>query len=106
MSITQENQSLEYNILGCVVRIKADENNNKNAERAIDLLNNEIVNLKKQNPNLKDIDVAVLSALKLASNSIDIEAEYKENVFALKSGIEDALNFVEQVSTGGSEANP
>ena len=104
MSKTQENQSLEYNILGCVVRIKADENNNKNAEKAIELLNNEIMSLKSHNPKLKDIDVAVLSALKLASNSLDIEAEYKENVFALKSGIEDALNFVEQVSTAPSES--
>lgn len=106
MSKTEENQSLEYNILGCVVRVKPDENNNKNAQRAVDLLNDEIVSLKKQNPQLKDIDVAVLSALKLASGSLDLEAEYKENVFALKSGIEDALNFVEQVSTGTSEANP
>ena len=45
------------------------------------------MSLKKQNPSLKDIDVAVLSALKLASQTFDIEAEYKENVFALKSGI-------------------
>ena len=78
----------------------------KMLKKRLNFLNNEIVSLKNKNPSLKDIDVAVLCALKLASSSLDIEAEYKENVFALKSGIEDALNFVEQVSTGGSEAHP
>lgn len=103
MSETHENQSLEYNILGCTVRITSDQKNNKNAQKAIDLLNHEIVNLKQHNPQLKDIDVAVLSALKLATKSLEVEAEYKENVFALKSGIEDALNFVEQVSSSSGE---
>jgi hypothetical protein len=100
------NQNLEFNILGCNVRIKSDDKNNINAQTAIDLLNTEIESIKRINPSLKDVDVAVLSALKLATKSLEIESEYKENVFALKSGIEDALNFVEQVSPGTMNTNP
>lgn len=94
------NQNLEFNILGSSVRIKSNDENNINAQAAIDLLNNEISSIKSTNPNLKDIDVAVLSALKLATKSLEIESEYKENVFALKNGVEDALSFVEKVSPG------
>tara|TARA_Y100001001_G_C7944629_1_gene286873 strand:+ start:613 stop:930 length:318 start_codon:yes stop_codon:yes gene_type:complete len=105
MSETNKNQSLEFNILGCVVRVKGDDQNNKDATRAVDLLNNQIQSLKQKNPSLKDIDLAVLSALKLATDSFELETEYKENVFALKSGIEDALNFVEEISASDSPSS-
>ncbi len=99
------NQNLEFNILGCNVRLKSDEENNNKAIKAVDLLNDEITNLKKGNPSLKDTDVAVLSALNIASKFLDKDEEYKENVFALKAGIEDALNFVEEVSPGSMQTN-
>ena len=99
------NQNLEFNILGCSIRIKSDEENNTKAKQAVDLLNDEISNLKKLNPSLKDTDVAVLSALNLATKFLEKDDEYKENVFALKAGIEDALNFVEEVSPGSMQVN-
>ena len=92
------NNQTEYNILGCTVRIKSNEDNKK-AVMAIDLLNNEISKLKNQNSSLKDIDLAVMSALNLASKLFETEAEYKENVFALKSSVEDSLKHVEGIST-------
>ena len=94
------NQNLEFNILGSTVRVRTDDQNNTNAQAAVDLLNDAISSIKSANPSLKDIDVAVLSALKLATKSLEIESEYKENVFALKTGIEDALHYVEKVSPG------
>ena len=106
MNNSSKNQSLEYNILGCPIRIKSDEKNNKNAIQAINLLNEEITLLKTKNPNLKDIDVAVLSALNIATKSIEIDSEYRENVFALRSGVEDALSFVEKVSSQANQQNP
>ena len=106
MSTINENQNLEYNILGCVIRIKSDEKNNTDATKAINLLNDEINALKLKSPHLKDIDVAVLSALNLATKSLEVDADYRENVFALKSGIEDALKYVEQVSSATDQAHP
>ena len=94
------NKSLEFNILGSVVRIKTDDSGDDKAQKSVDLLIAEVAEMKRLSPSMKDIDIAVLCALKIASKSLEIEGEYKENVFSLKTGIEDALSFVEEVSPG------
>lgn len=99
------NQSSEFNILGCSIRIKTDEENNNKALKAVSLLNDEISKLKKSNSKLKDVDVAVLGALSLATKLLEKDEEYKVNVFALKTGVEDALNFIEEVSPGSMQTN-
>ena len=91
----------EFNILGCSVRIKSDDNNTK-ALDAIDLLNSEIAKVKSARPSLRDSDVAVLSALNLASKCLDTNVEYRNSIFTLKSGIEDALSFIEEASAGSA----
>ncbi len=96
MSIDQR----EYNILGCNIRVKTSEDQDNKAAAAINLLQEEIEKVKLKNPQVNLMDVAVLSALNLASKCIAEEAEHKENIFALKSGVEDALKYVEQVSSG------
>ncbi len=103
--MTKTTEGLEYNILGCPVRIKADEGDHINAENAINLVIQEIENLRKMKPSLRDVDLAVLTALKMSSAKLEVEAEYKENVFSLKSGITDALTFIEEVSPGSMQTN-
>ena len=98
--MTVNNESLNYNILGSHVRLKSDHGNHENALNAIKTLQLEIENIQSQNPKLKEIDVAVLAALNLVSKNQLLEKEYKENVFALKDGIADALGFIEEVSPG------
>lgn len=105
MSNEKKNQGVEYNILGCVVRVKADEKDNTKAQRAIDMLSDEISALKSKNPSIKDIDAAVLSALNIANKSLEVNADYKESIFSLKSGVEEALKFIEDVSSQGDQAN-
>jgi cell division protein ZapA (FtsZ GTPase activity inhibitor) len=102
--MTVKNEGLEYNILGCPIRMKANEGDSTSAKLAVDLVNKEIETLRGQNPSLKDIETAGLVALKLASEKIEIEGEYKENVFSLRSGITDALNFIEEVSPGSMQS--
>ncbi|MEX0798563.1 MAG: cell division protein ZapA [Bacteriovoracaceae bacterium] len=102
--MTANNEGLEFNILGCQVRIKSDEARDKQAKQAVNIVNQEIENLKKSNPKLKDMDCAVLTALKLASEKLDVETEYKETASALKAGITDALDFIEEVSPGSMQA--
>lgn len=98
--MTVQREGLEYNILGCNVRIKPEEADQDNAKSAIELVLSEIEQLRNSNSKLKDLDLAVLAALKIASAHNNLEAEYKDNVFALRSGITDALNFIEEVSPG------
>ena len=92
----------EFNILGCQVRLQADSADLEKANAAISVVQDEIDTLKTANPSLKDTDLAVLCALKIATKAQDLEAEYKDNIISLKSGIEEALNFIEDVSTGGN----
>jgi cell division protein ZapA (FtsZ GTPase activity inhibitor) len=103
--MTVYNEGLEYNILGCNVRIKKDEAERDNALKAIEFVNKEIEKMRLQNSKLKDIDVAVLMALKFASEKSEIETEYKENIFSLKAGVNEALSFIEEVSPGSMQSN-
>lgn len=98
------NYQTEFDILGCMIRIKSDENNDK-AMKAIQLLTGEIDKVRSQNPTLKLSDLAVLSALNLATKCLDKETEFKENIFALKEGVQGALKYVEEVSPGSMQIN-
>lgn len=98
--MTIRTEGLEYNILGSTVRVKADGVDSTNALKAIEILQKEIQHVQSSNSKLKDIDVAVLAALRLASEVATLETEYKESVMSLRAGIEDALNFIEEVSPG------
>ncbi len=98
------NKQTEFNILGCTIRVKSDEDNSK-AMQAIELLTDEISKIKSLNSSLKDQDVAVLSALNLASRSIDMEGEYKKNIFTLRDEVQDALKHVGNVSSSAESKN-
>lgn len=91
---------LEYNILGSKVRVKANDEEKASAQKAIALVESEISQLKESSSHLSELDIAILAALKLASKSCDLEAEFRENVLALKDGIQDALGVIEEVSPG------
>jgi len=97
--MTIRTEGLEYNILGSTVRVKADGEQD-NALKAIEILQNEIQSVQLANPKLRPIDVAVLAALKLASDRAAVEEEYKDSLLSLRSGVKDALNFIEEVSPG------
>lgn len=94
------NHSSEYNILGCNIRISADEDNNDKAFKAIQTLKEEIMEMREQRPGLRDIDLAVMSALKIASRLHEVESDYQTNVSSLRSSVEEALNYIEKVSPG------
>lgn len=102
--MTVNNKGLEFNILGSQVRLSAQESEDQKARLAIDLVQSEVEKLKTQNSQLKDTDIAVLVALKMASRSIDVENDFKESVSSLKLGINEALEFIEVVSPGSIQA--
>lgn len=89
--MTQMVQDIEYNVLGCKVRVRPDQNDSHNAKAVIDLINAEIQALKINRPQLRDTDVAVLVALKMATEKMQLEDEYKQNIFKLEESLETAL---------------
>lgn len=98
--MTVNNETVDYNILGSHVRLKSDHENHEKALCAIKTLQSEIENIQSSSPKLKDIDVAVLAALNLASKNHELEKEFKESVLSLRGGIQDALGLIEEVSPG------
>lgn len=89
--MTQMVQDIEYNVLGCKVRVRPDQNESNNAKAVVDLINAEIQYLKSNRPQLRDTDVAVLVALKIATEKMQLEDEYKQNILRLEESLETAL---------------
>lgn len=103
--MSMSNNQSEFNILGCMIRVKSEENNNAKAQKAIQIVKDEIEQVRNSRPGLRDTDIAVLSALNIATKYLDNETEFKENIFALKAGVEGALKYVEEVSPGSMQIN-
>ena len=93
--MTQTSQEVEFSLLGCKVKYRPDQNDGHIAMAVIDLLNVEIQQLKNKRPMLKDTDVAVLVALKIATEKMQLEEEYKKNIFKLEESLEHALQSLE-----------
>ncbi len=93
--MTQMSQEVEFNVLGCKVKVRPDQSDNHNALAVIDLVNAEIQQLKISRPLLRDTDVAVLVALKIATEKLQLEDEYKANIFKVESSLEEALQIIE-----------
>lgn len=94
--MTQMSQDIEYNVLGCKVRVRAeklgtDQNESNNAQAVVELVNAEIQQLKSNRPQLRDTDVAVLVALKMATEKLQLEDEYRQNILRLEESLETAL---------------
>jgi cell division protein ZapA len=94
-----ESQEKEFNVLGCKVKYRPLQNDSQNATVVIELVLREIEELKSKRPMLRDTDVAVLVALKLATEKIELEDEYKSNILKLEESLEMALQAL------GPEAN-
>ena len=86
-----QSQELEFNVLGCKVKLKPEQNDGDIAKAVIDRLMAEIQQLKMSRPGLRDTDVAVLVALKIATEKVQLEDEYKNNIFKLEKSLETAL---------------
>lgn len=89
-----ESQEKEFSVLGCKVKYRPEQNDSHIAKAVIDLVLSEIQDLKTKRPMLKDTDVAVLVALKIATEKMQLEDEYKTNILKLESSLESALEIV------------
>lgn len=94
-----ESQEVEFNVLGCKVKYRPEQSDSHNAKAVIDLVMSEVQAIKSKRPMLKDTDVAVLVALKMATEKLQLEDEYKTNILKLEESLESALQIV------GPEAN-
>ncbi len=87
-------QEKEISILGCKVRYNPEQDDSHIAKTVIDLVNKEIISLKTARPQLRDTDVAVLIALKVAKEMVTLENEYKGNIAKLEDSLTSAMNIL------------
>lgn len=89
--MTNTSQETEFNVLGCKVKYRPEQNDSHIAKAVLDLVCAEVQQLKAARPSLKDTDVAVLVALKMATEKLKLEDEYKNNIFKLEESLVTAL---------------
>jgi cell division protein ZapA (FtsZ GTPase activity inhibitor) len=93
--MTQLDRENEFSILGCKVKVRPDTEDGALAASVVQLVNLEVNQLKSSRPTLKDTDVAILVALKMATEKLKLESEYKANVEKLESTLFDAIQLLE-----------
>lgn len=86
--MTDVGQVAEVDILGCQVKLRPNDNDRDVALAVIKQVSKEVAELQKARPNLRETDVAVLVALKMATDKVKLENEYKETVLKLESSLE------------------
>jgi cell division protein ZapA (FtsZ GTPase activity inhibitor) len=96
--MTENKRFYEYNILGSVVRFPHDEGADE-AKKVVDLVISEINQIKQQKPNLKDIDVAVLAALKFASHKQENSADLTKTIGSVRKDVNEALEILSELSS-------
>ena len=89
--MTEIGQEAEVDILGCHVKMRPSDSDRDVARAVIDLVSKEIAELQKARPSLRETDVAVLVALKMATDKVKLESEFKEPVLKLESSLEQAV---------------
>lgn len=93
--MTEMSQEVEFNVLGCKVKYRPEQNDDHIALAVLEMVNEEVKLLKEKRPSLRDTDIAVLVALKIATDKMRIEDEYKNTVLKLEESLEQALQSVE-----------
>ena len=89
-----QSQEQEFNVLGCKVKYRPEQNDSQQAKVVIESVLREIEELKTKRPLLRDTDVAVLVALKLATDKMQLEGEYKNTILKLEQSLETALQAI------------
>ena len=92
-----EDNTLEFNVLGQNVRFRSEIANNGTADKAVDYVKK--VSQELQNKlSISDLNqLAVLTALKIAQDKLNMEGDYKKDIFDLQSAAKDALDMIEEV---------
>jgi hypothetical protein len=97
MNSKQEN--LDFEVLGFKVKFRPDQfANDKIAEEIVNYVREESAKIKDRVPQLDQGQVAILTALQIASEKLSMESECKDAIEQLQVTAGDALKFIEEVS--------
>jgi cell division protein ZapA (FtsZ GTPase activity inhibitor) len=91
-SMTDRGQENEVEILGCRVKTRPEDDDREIAQTVIAQVQNEVAELLKARPSMRQTDVAVLVALKMATEKVKLEQEFKTAVLRLEGSVEQAMS--------------
>ncbi len=90
--MTDLSQVSEIDILGCRVKTRPGDSDNDIADSVVRMVQKEVLELQKARPQLKSTDVAVLVALKIATEKVKMEQDFKSVILKIESSVESALS--------------
>lgn len=91
-------ENTEFNVLGYKVKFNSENEGEVAASRIVSLVLEEAEAIRAKAPNLENGQIAILTALKIASEKIASEDDYKKTVNEIQSNALHALNLIEEVS--------
>ena len=96
-------KDLEFEVLGFRVKFRPDgDAEQKGATAVVDRVSKEAEIIREKFPELSKGQVAVLVALKMAKELEQLDNEYHENINKIQTSANDALRFIEEISTSVS----
>ena len=96
--MTDLSQEIDVEILGCRIKIRPEDNERDVARAVVQLVQKEAAELKLARPEMRSTDVAVLVALKMATEKVKLEQEFKTTVLRLEGSMEQAMSQLQQQS--------
>lgn len=96
---TKRNE-LDFEVLGYKVRLRpnTEASNQVHPKEVLRLVEREAQSIREVSGELENGKLALLVALKLATDKLSLEREYKDNINQLQAVAGDALQFIEEVS--------
>jgi hypothetical protein len=89
----------EFEILGYKVKLREEENTSSiSASEVVDLVKRESDKIMVKAPHLSNGEVALLVALQMAKENVEINTKFQCDLDVLKDKAGQALNLIEEVS--------
>ena len=89
----------DFEVLGYKVKLREEENTDSvSASDVVDLVRRESDKIMVKAPHLSNGEVALLVALQMAKENIEINKQFQSDLGSLKEKAGQALNLIEEVS--------
>lgn len=92
---TQLEKNMEYTILGQQIKLTNAQEEHEQALAAMEIVKKMAKSIKEKNFHLKNDEIAVLVALKLADEKLQLEKEFADNLDQIHFNARDILQDID-----------
>lgn len=90
--MTDKGQENDFEILGCRIKSRPEDSDKEMVRTVVELVQSEVAELLRVRPNMRSTDAAVLVALKMATEKIKLETEFRSAILRLEGSMEQAMS--------------